>query len=438
MQAMKHLPTILLVIAVLLTGQSHFSKAQDMKQEIPPISAFPAGDKLPEMYAKYFIGQAYLAPLTHNRALNCPVSNVTFEPGCRNNWHSHTGGQILIAVAGKGYYQAKGEPARRLLPGDVVEIPADVIHWHGAAPDSWFSHLAIETNPQTNKNTWLEPVDNAQYAAATAASAAEHDATATATSGRHGARLSEEAVRNHAAWFADTDSSLAATDPELIGIFDNFAFGEVMQQGRLDTKTRIIVTLASTIAQHTVGEYKRILEAAVRNGVTPVEIKEILYQSVPYVGMARIVDYIGITNDFLAARGVQLPLDAQSTTSAETRFEKGLAVQKAIFGESIDKMYETSPQNQLHIARYLSANCFGDYYTRSGLDVAMRELITFSILVSLGGCEPQVKGHIQGNVNVGNGKEFLLSVVTQLLPYIGYPRTLNAIRCLNEVIPENK
>lgn len=409
-----------------------------MKQEIPPISAFPVGDKLPEMYAKYFIGQAYLAPLTHNRALNCPVSNVTFEPGCRNNWHSHTGGQILIAVAGKGYYQAKGEPARRLLLGDVVEIPADVIHWHGAAPDSWFSHLAIETNPQTNKNTWLEPVDDAQYAAATAASAAEHDATATTTSGRHGARLSEEAVRNHAAWFADTDSSLAATDPELIEIFDNFAFGEVMQQGRLDTKTRIIVTLASTIAQHTVGEYKRILEAAVHNGVTPVEIKEILYQSVPYVGMARIVDYIGITNDFLAARGVQLPLEPQSTTSPETRFEKGLAVQKAIFGESIDKMYETSPHNQLHIARYLSANCFGDYYTRSGLDVSMRELVTFSILVSLGGCEPQVKGHIQGNVNVGNGKETLLSVVTQLLPYIGYPRTLNAIRCLNEVIPENK
>lgn len=435
---MKHLSTILLFVAVLLTGQSHFLKAQDMKQEIPPISAFPVGDKLPEMYAKYFIGQAYLAPLTHNRALNCPVSNVTFEPGCRNNWHSHTGGQILIAVAGKGYYQAKGEPARRLLPGDVVEIPADVIHWHGAAPDSWFSHLAIETNPQTNKNTWLEPVDDAQYAAATAASAAEHDATATATSGRHGARLSKEAVRNHAAWFADTDSSLAATDPELIEIFNNFAFGEVMQQGRLDTKTRIIVTLASTIAQHTVGEYKRILEAAVHNGVTPVEIKEILYQSVPYVGMARIVDYIGITNDFLAARGVQLPLEPQSTTSPETRFEKGLAVQKAIFGESIDKMYETSPQNQLHIARYLSANCFGDYYTRSGLDVSMRELVTFSILVSLGGCEPQVKGHIQGNVNVGNGKETLLSVVTQLLPYIGYPRTLNAIRCLNEVIPENK
>jgi len=121
-------------------------------------SVFPRGEKLPEMFAKYFTGQAYLARLTRDEALNCPVSNVTFEPGCRNNWHSHTGGQLLVAVSGRGYYQAKGEPARELLPGDVVEIGPGVVHWHGAAPDSWFSHLAVETNPQTNRNTWLCPV----------------------------------------------------------------------------------------------------------------------------------------------------------------------------------------------------------------------------------------------------------------------------------------
>ena len=101
-------------------------------------------------------------------------------------------------------------------------------------------------------------------------------------------------------------------------------------------------------------------------------------------------------------------------------------------------MYKESPENQLHIQRYLSANCFGDYYTRSGLDIKMRELLTFSMILSMGGCEPQLKGHIQGNLNVGNDKEILLSTVTQLLPYIGYPRTLNAIICLNEVIPEKK
>jgi 4-carboxymuconolactone decarboxylase len=138
----------------------------------------------------------------------------------------------------------------------------------------------------------------------------------------------------------------------------------------------------------------------------------------------------------MESRGIKLPLEGQSTTFSETRFEIGLEVQKSIFGEAIDKMYKESPANQIHIQKYLSANCFGDYLTRNGLDKQTRELLTFSMLLSLGGCEPQLKGHIQGNVNVGNDKEVLLSTVTQLLPYIGYPRALNAIRCLNEVLPE--
>jgi 4-carboxymuconolactone decarboxylase len=143
-------------------------KDKNMKEEIPKISNFPLGNKLPELLSKYFIGQAYIAPLTQNKDLNCPIANVTFEPGCRNNWHSHSGGQILVVVGGKGYYQAKGERARLILPGDVVEIAAHVVHWHGAAPDSWFSHLAIEANPSINKNTWLEVVDDEQYKKATA------------------------------------------------------------------------------------------------------------------------------------------------------------------------------------------------------------------------------------------------------------------------------
>jgi len=129
---------------------------------------FPQGEKLPEQFSQYFIGQAWLARLTADPALNCPVSNVTFEPGCRNNWHSHSGGQLLIVTAGRGYYQAQGRPARELHPGDVVQIPADAVHWHGAAPDSWFAHLAVEANPQSNRNIWLGPVDDEQYAEATA------------------------------------------------------------------------------------------------------------------------------------------------------------------------------------------------------------------------------------------------------------------------------
>ncbi len=156
-----------LFIPLLLTFGSCMQNP-DTAMEHPFEQIFPQGEKLPEQFSQYFIGQAYLACLTADPALNCPVSNVTFEPGCRNNWHSHSGGQLLIVTAGRGYYQAQGRPARELHPGDVVEIPAGVVHWHGAAPDSWFAHLAVEANPQSNRNTWLGPVDDEQYAEATA------------------------------------------------------------------------------------------------------------------------------------------------------------------------------------------------------------------------------------------------------------------------------
>ncbi len=248
--------------------------------------------------------------------------------------------------------------------------------------------------------------------------------------------ISEIAQKNRKTLFSNHPSTLAVTDPELIEVFDNFAFDEVLGYGNLNTQTRLMVILASMIASQALGEYRVMLGGALNAGVTPVQVKEIVYHAVPYVGMAKVYDFIHTTNEILTSRGVQLPLEGQSTTSPETRFEKGLELQKAIFGETIEKGYQSSPANQIHIQRYLSANCFGDYWTRDGLDVKTRELLTFSMLLSLGGCEPQLKGHIQGNLNVGNDKGLLLTVVTQLLPYVGYPRTLNAIRCLNEVIPE--
>jgi 4-carboxymuconolactone decarboxylase len=248
--------------------------------------------------------------------------------------------------------------------------------------------------------------------------------------------MSKAAETNHEALFPNHTSTLKVTDPEFIELFDNFAFDEVIAATNLDIKTRLMVILASLIAQQTLSEFKVMLGAALNVGVTPIEIKEIVYQSVPYVGIAKAFDFIHATNDILQSRGIKQPLEGQSTTTPENRFAQGLALQKTIFGDRIDTMRQQAPVNQLHIQDFLSDNCFGDYYTRTGLDVKTRELLTFAILMSLGGCEPQLKGHIQGNVNVGHDKEFLLSVVTQLMPYNGYPRTLNAIRCINEVIPE--
>lgn len=123
---------------------------------------FPLGDKN-EAFAQYFIGQSYLKMLTTE---DVSIGNVTFEPGCRNNWHVHNGGgQILLVTAGRGWYQAWGEPARELHPGDVVNIPAGVKHWHEAAKDSWFTHLAVAVPSDDGTTTWMEPVDDEQYGA---------------------------------------------------------------------------------------------------------------------------------------------------------------------------------------------------------------------------------------------------------------------------------
>ena len=246
--------------------------------------------------------------------------------------------------------------------------------------------------------------------------------------------ISDAARKNHEELFPGHVSTLRVTDPELIEYFDNFAFDEVLRHGELDTRTRLMVQLASMIACQAVGEYRVMLGAALTVGVTPVEVKEIVYQAVPYVGMAKVFDFLRATNDVLTARGVELPLENQSTTTPETREEKGLAVQKQIVGADIvDAMYASAPDDELHFQHFLSANCFGDHYTRTGVDVSTRELLTFAMLISLGGCEPQAKGHVAANLNVGNGRDVLLAVITQLLPFIGYPRSLNALRVLNEV-----
>jgi 4-carboxymuconolactone decarboxylase len=244
----------------------------------------------------------------------------------------------------------------------------------------------------------------------------------------------KEARKNHDRLFPGHVSTLAVTDPELIEIFDNFAFDEALRHGCLDARTRLLVQLAALIACQALAEYRVMLGAALTAGVTPVEVKEVVYQAVPYVGMAKVFDFIHATTDALTERGVALPLPGQSTTTPENRAERGRAIQEQIIGsEVVESLYASSPADQGHIQHFLSDNCFGDYYTRTGIDVPTRELLTFSMLVALGGCEPQVKGHVAANLHVGNDRARLIDVLTQLLPVIGYPRTLNALRVVEEV-----
>ena len=225
------------------------------------------------------------------------------------------------------------------------------------------------------------------------------------------------------------------TDPEFAERFEHFAFEEVPnEEGRqLDEVTRHMAILATLLGCQGVDEFKLELPRALDAGVSPVMAKEVVYQAVDYLGIGRVKPFQDATNEILAERGVKLPLEGQATTTMENRLEKGIQAQVDIFGEGMKEAWKNG-----HINRWLAANCFGDYYTRTGLDLAQREMITFCFLAAQGGCEPQLIAHAGGNINLGNDKEFLVKVVSQCLPYIGYPRSLNAITCINKAAEARK
>ncbi len=238
--------------------------------------------------------------------------------------------------------------------------------------------------------------------------------------------------------FGQQKGPLAETDPDLQEMLNRFIFGEVFYQGNLSDKLRELITLVVLTTNQTLDQLQAHVFAALNIGVTPVEIKEAIYQCVPYVGFPKTLNAVNKANEVFKKMGVSLPVESQKTVSEETRFDEGLKAQKEIFGAIIDQMHQNAPKNQKHIQNYLSSFCFGDIYTRGTLDLKTRELLTLCILSALGGCESQLKSHVFGNVQVGNTKKIMLETITQCLPYMGFPRALNAITCVNEVIPENK
>ena len=219
------------------------------------------------------------------------------------------------------------------------------------------------------------------------------------------------------------------TDPEFMKIIEHFTMEEVVKEPgqELPEDTRYLAILAALLGCQGLNVYKDILPKALDGGLSPVMVKEKVYQAVDYLGLGRVMPFLSAANDILTARGVKLPLPAQATAIQEDRLEKGAKAQAEIFGEHMKEAWKAG-----HINRWLAANCFGDYYTRNGLDLKQRELITFCFLAAQGGCEPQLTAHAKGNMNLGNDKDFLIRVVSQCLPYIGYPRSLNAVNCVNK------
>lgn len=244
--------------------------------------------------------------------------------------------------------------------------------------------------------------------------------------------ISKAAQDYHEKMFPGYQSKLLETDPEFIERFDNFAFDEVVDQVQLDGRTAMMSHLAYLLGCQGIDEFRAMLPAALNFGVTPVEVKEIVYQAVAYLGIGRVFPFLHAVNDVLTQRGVTLPLEPQATATTENRLEAGEQAQIDIFGEGMRGFAQSGPEESRHINRWLSDNCFGDYYTRKGLDYKQREMITFCFLAAQGGCEPQLTSHAAANMRLGNDKQFLIKIISVNIPFIGYPRSLNALRCVNE------
>lgn len=248
----------------------------------------------------------------------------------------------------------------------------------------------------------------------------------------------QKAAENNKKWFDSEQFTNGYADAEFENIAGRFLCGDVIEHGVLSDKQKAIVILTTLTASGTHEVMEKYVLAALRAGASANEIRETLIQCAPYVGLERVDLSLKEAYAAFEKAGVSETVTEQATVDDDTRFEKGLAVQQEIFGaDNINNMRASAPQELKHIQDYLSAYCFGDFYTRKTLDLKMRELITFCAICSLGGCEPQAKAHAAANISVGNTREMLIDAITQCLPFIGFPRTLNAISCIDSVTSQN-
>lgn len=244
-------------------------------------------------------------------------------------------------------------------------------------------------------------------------------------------QLTDRAAERLKKLFPEGNPVPESTDPELAEIFANFAFGEVPAEDILGEETRNLAVLAALLGCGGAELFGKMLSAALNAGVSPVQAREVVYQAAAYLGMGRVYPFLSQMNGVFASRGIALPLVGQKRVGGKDRVTAGERTQVEIFGDGMRGFAESGPEETRHINRWLSANCFGDYYTRGGLDYRQREMITFCFLAAQGGCEPQLTSHAMANMRIGNDKKFLISVLSQCLPYVGYPRTLNALACVN-------
>lgn len=254
-------------------------------------------------------------------------------------------------------------------------------------------------------------------------------------------KITEKAHKEIKKLFSSRNSvNTLKSDPELTAMFDNFAFDETLEiaDGPVVEKTRVMCILASTMGSNSLTEFRMYVDAALNVGIKPREIREIVYQAVPFLGFSRVIDFLLVMNEVFDNNDIRLPLSDQSTVTPETRKEEGRKMIDALWGEgNAENMYETSPKGQEHIVRYQEEYCFGQFYTRNGIDLQHRELITFSMLAGFGGCDDRLRLHAIGCKNVGITKPEMVAAITAVLPWIGFPRSLSALKIVNDAYSEH-
>jgi 4-carboxymuconolactone decarboxylase len=237
--------------------------------------------------------------------------------------------------------------------------------------------------------------------------------------------------------FNHVELGQADLDPEFTEIRRRFIYGDIFYQGNIELKQRMLISLVvlTTIGNQT--ELSSQANAALTAGVQPREIKEALYQCAPFIGFPTVSNALQTVNTVLLNRDVSLPLEAERVLPDDERFEKGRAIQFPIYGDRIKQNLASLPdEHREKLPKYLTELCFGDFYAREGLDLQTRELLVLCVLCTLGDTERQIKSHAAGNLKVGNSRETLISAVTQCLPWIGFPKTLNAINIIKEITVE--
>jgi 4-carboxymuconolactone decarboxylase len=224
----------------------------------------------------------------------------------------------------------------------------------------------------------------------------------------------------------------AGPDPELLAILRHVIFGEVFHVGGLDDGTRELLTVVVLVTNQTLPQLRSHTAAALNVGVLPLEIREAVYLCAPFLGFPKTLNGVAVINEVFAERGIVVPLAEGATVGEHERFERGRAIQQPLYGDAIRDNLAGLPEDLRDVVpRLLTEFCFGDFYTRAGLDVAQRELLVLCMLAALGGADVQLRGHAAGNLKAGNSAALQTAAMIHCLPYIGFPRALNAIRAIN-------